>query len=299
MISDLDLDWLPVFDIAASLALILLLLLTRLIAGHAIRRRTKAAVHLQRRWTTNIRTLLVFLGVIGLVLIWAPQLRTFALSLTAVAVAVVVATKELILCFSGSFLRAASRTYSVGDWIEVAGIRGEVVDHNVFVTTLHEFEPETFSFTGRTTVIPNSVFVAQPMRNDSLMRDFTHHSFALTLDTAVDIFAERGAIESIVTRQHASLTREAAAAKAAAQKRSGLVLPEDQVRVNFGTSDLGKYRIEVSLFCPTPMAEALENEITCEVMSYLHDVARRQRLEEEAQQAHVAGTEGDGAGGPT
>lgn len=53
-----------------------------------------------------------------------------------------------------------------------------------------------------------------------------------------------------------------------------------QVRVAFRTTALGKYRIGVTLFCPTRMAEDLENDITCGVMSYLHGVAERQRHEE-------------------
>ena len=135
----------------------LILLLVRLAAGLAIRRRTDAAPHLRRRWSANVRNLLLILALIGLMLIWAPQLRTFALSLTAVAVAIAIATKELILCFSGSFMRASSRSFTVGDWIEIAGTRGEVVDHNIFVTIVHEFEPGTYNYTGRTAVLPNSV----------------------------------------------------------------------------------------------------------------------------------------------
>lgn len=51
--------------------------------------------------------MVLFLFPIGLVLILAPKLRTFALSLGAVAV--VVATQELILCVSGLLLRASVR----------------------------------------------------------------------------------------------------------------------------------------------------------------------------------------------
>ena len=31
--------------------------------------------------------------------------------------------------------------------------------------------------------------LSQPMRNDSLMRDYAYHGFSLTLDTSVDVFA--------------------------------------------------------------------------------------------------------------
>lgn len=283
-------------DLAASAALVLLLLLIRLVAGHAIRRRTDAAPHLQRRWTANVRNLLLVLAFIGLVLIWAPQLRTLALSLTAVAVAVVIATKELILCFSGAVMRTSTRSFAVGDWIEIAGTRGEVVDHNLFVTTVHEFEPGSFVYTGRTAVLPNSLFLGQPMRNESLMRDHAFRSFALTLDPTIDVFAERAAIEAIVRRHHAPLAAEAAKACAAIQRRFLLDLMDAQVRVTLRTTELAKVRIGVTLFCPTRQADALENAITCELMSYLHGLAEQRRREPAAPGDRPAGAGGADAG---
>jgi small-conductance mechanosensitive channel len=279
---------LPVLDAVASLALVLILLLARLAAGHAIRSRTDAPLHLQRRWTANIRNLLVFLGLVGLVMIWAPQLRTFALSLTAVAVAVVIATKELILCFSGSFMRASSRAFTVGDWIEVGGVRGEVIDHNLFVTTVHEFEPGSFSYTGRTAIVPNSTLLSQVIRNDSPTRDHAYHRFALTVDPSVDVYARRAAIEALVERRHAAFTDEAARANEAIERQFGVDLPDALVRVDFRTSDLGKYRIIVTLFCATRSADALENDVTCDIMSFLHET-RRQDVQAAASEESPAG----------
>ena len=294
--SDLELatEWprVALVDLAASAALVLLLLLIRVVAGHAIRRRTDAAPHLQRRWTANLRNLLLVLALIGLVLIWAPQLRTLALSLTAVAVAVVIATKELILCFSGAVMRTSTRSFAVGDWIEIAGTRGEVVDHNLFVTTIHEFEPGSFAYNGRTAVLPNSIFLNQPMRNDSLMRDHGFRSFALTLDPVFDVCAERAAIEAIVRRHHAPLAEEAAKASAAIQRRFLLDLMDVQVRVTLSTTELAKIRIGVTLFCPTRRADALENDITCELMSYLHGLAARRQRDGAAPEGRPSGTEG-------
>lgn len=278
------LDRLPVLDIAATLALILSLLLARLVAGHTIRVRTDAQPHLRRRWTASVRNFLVFLGLIGVIMIWAPQLRTFALSLTAVAVAVVIATKELILCFSGSFLRASSRSFSVGDWIEIGGVRGEVTDHNIFVTTLHEFEPGSFNPTGRTAVVPNSALLSQITRNDSLARKFTYHRFVLTVDPAIDIFAHRQAITALVERRYGAVTEEAAKANALIERRTGVDLPDNLARVEFRTSDLGKYRIIITLFCPTRRVDTLENDVTCDVMSFLHTISQVKPPEEETAQ---------------
>jgi small-conductance mechanosensitive channel len=268
------LDRLPLLDIAATLSLLIGLVLARIAAGHAIRARTEAQPQLQRRWTANVRNLLIVLGLIGLVMIWAPQLRTFALSLTAVAVAVVIATKELLLCVSGSFLRASTRSFSVGDWIEVAGVRGEVIDHDVLVTTLHEFQPGTFGYSGRTAVVPNSALLGQVMRNDSLTRDFAYHRFSLTVDPSLDVFARRREVEDMVAGRYAAFAAQAARANEAIERRFRIDLPDDLVRVDFRTSDLGKYRIEIALFCPVRAAEALENDVTCDVMSFLHALGR-------------------------
>jgi small-conductance mechanosensitive channel len=281
---------LPLMDFAVSLLLVLLLVLGRVLGGHAIRRRTGAALHLRRRWTANLRNLLLLLGILGLALIWAPQLRTFALSLTAVAVAIVIATKELILCFSGSLMRASSSSFAIGDWIEVAGTRGEVVDHNLFVTVVHEFQPGTYSPTGRRAVLPNSLFLGQAMRNESLMHEHAFHAFSLTVDPTVDAFAHRTAIEAIVARHHAPLRATTAKASSSIERRFHVDLADRQMRVAFRTTDLGKYRIGVTVLCPTEVAESLENDITCDVMSYLHGVPAHRQPEPD--------TPGDGASDP-
>ena len=130
---------LPQFDLLASALLLLLLWIARKIVVRSIHARPELAPHNQRRLIASSRNVFLLLLVLGLVLIWAPQLRTFALSLTAVAVAIVVATKELILCLSGALLRATTRAFSVGDWVEIGENRGEVTDHTMLATTLQEF----------------------------------------------------------------------------------------------------------------------------------------------------------------
>jgi small-conductance mechanosensitive channel len=272
----LALEGFPLLDIAASLVLLGLLVVIRLVANRLIRSKTEASPHIQRRWTATIRNVLFFLALTGLVLIWAPQLRTFALSLTAVAVALVVATKELILCFSGSFLRASTRSFAIGDRIEIGNIRGEVVDHNIFVTALHEFDGGAqFQFTGRTAVVPNSILLNTPVRNFSLLRNFTYHSFSLTIEPTVNVFEHRDMIEAAIERHYAPHREGAVQVNAAIERRSAVDLQDALMSVRIGTTDIGKYRVSITLFCPSSAAEALEQQITYDLMSRLHDLARQ------------------------
>ena len=128
----------------------------------------------RRRWLVNLRNSLVFIFLVGLVFIWARELRTFAVSLVALAAATVIATKELIQCMSGSVLRLGANAYTIGDRIEVAGVRGKVIDQNLLATTVLEVGPGHTSeqFTGRAVVFPNSLLVTQPIVNESYMEDF-------------------------------------------------------------------------------------------------------------------------------
>jgi small-conductance mechanosensitive channel len=128
----------------------------------------------RRRWLVNLRNSLVFVFLVGLVFIWARELRTFAVSLVALAAATVIATKELIQCMSGSVLRVGANAFTIGDRIEVAGVRGKVIDQNLLATTVLEVGPGHTSeqFTGRAIVFPNSLLVTQAIVNESYMEDY-------------------------------------------------------------------------------------------------------------------------------
>lgn len=259
-------------DLIASLLLILVLWIARAVVVKLIRMRSDLPSHVLRRWIATSRNILLFVLLLGLVLIWAPQLRTFALSLAAVAVAIVVATKEMILCLSGSLMRASTRAFSVGDWIEVAGIRGEVVDLTLLATTLQEFQPNSYHYTGLRAVVPNSLFFASPIRNLTVVRDYTFHSFAITTEANMDLPGQEGEITAIVERHYGLHREEAARANARIERRAGVDILDPESRIRFSATELGKTRVTVNLFCPTHLAEALEDAVTQEVMALIHRV---------------------------
>jgi len=162
-----------------------------MIAGRALLRRDDITEKVARRWTANVRNVLILVAVVGLIMIWAPQLRTFALSLTAVAVAIVVATKELILCLSGAALRTFTRAFSVGDIIEVGTTKGEVLDLNLLATQLREFESIDGSVvpTGRIVTLPYSLLFSSPAKVLPHSRARIEHAFTMTFEPDVNLFS--------------------------------------------------------------------------------------------------------------
>jgi len=157
--------WLPQIDSSAvldglkSLLWLLSLLIVRTLIVRAIARNPTLTMEAKRRWIVSVRNTMVFAILVGLFVIWAHELQAFAVSLVALAAAFVLATKELILCWSGAALRVGGKVYSVGDRIQIAGHRGVVLDHDIFATKLLEIGPGQAShlYTGRVTVFPNSL----------------------------------------------------------------------------------------------------------------------------------------------
>jgi small-conductance mechanosensitive channel len=78
---------------------------------------------------------------------------------------------------------------AVGDWIEIAGIRGEVIDQNILSVTLQEIYSEgpLYEYTGRTIVIPNSQFLTTPAKNENFIKRYVYHTFSLVVPPQIDI----------------------------------------------------------------------------------------------------------------
>jgi small-conductance mechanosensitive channel len=136
-----------------------------------------------RRWVASTRSLLLVVLVIGSLVIWFTELKTLALSLVAVAAAVVLATKELIMCVGGALVRITGRMFDIGDRIEVNGLRGDVIDTSLLTTTILEIGMERIGHhqTGRAITIPNALFLSGPVVNESYTDAYVLHTFSVVV----------------------------------------------------------------------------------------------------------------------
>lgn len=232
----------------------------RMLAQRTVRRQGEFLTEHRRRLLANIRNALFFVVVIGLVLIWAPSLRTAALSLTAFTVAIILATKELILCLSGAFVRAASTSFRVGNWIDVQSVRGEVIDITLLTFTVQELyaDGRLHEFTGRTVTFPNSVLLTTPVRNENFYNRFVFHRFVLHLDMDLDPApVERVICDSLIAAMepHQEVARRY---NALIEHKAGLDIMGTEPRVRLETGSEGRVRLETVMFMPTHQASDFE-----------------------------------------
>ncbi len=217
----------------------------------------------KRRMMVNTNSTLSFAVFIGMVLIWSTELRELALSLAAIAVASVIASKELITCFMGTLYKAGNNVCTVGDWIEINGYRGVIVDKTVSATKLMEIGPghSTSHYTGRMITIPNSLFVTYPTKNESIFRKYALHTFSIPLTPKSDHREAKKILLEAATEACSSYLDEAKSYISRMQDRAALEVPEldPKVRIYFKSHE------EIQLICritiPTADIVGIEQKI--------------------------------------
>lgn len=145
-------------------------------------------IEAKRRAAVVSRNVSLLLCVLGLFTVWSSQIHTFALSMVALAAATVLATKELIMCLSGSLLRIATQQYSVGDYIEINHMRGRVIDINLLNTLMMEIgpDPSIGQLSGKTVSFPNSLLLNYSVRRDSILGAYVVHTFDIPVPIHLD-----------------------------------------------------------------------------------------------------------------
>ena len=170
------------------------LMIVAVIAGRSIllsahfRSHPDLSIENKRRSLVVSRNITMLLLFFGLAMIWAAQIQTLALSMFAVAAAIVVATKELIMCLSGSILRSVTKQYSIGDYIEINGLRGRVVDINMLNTLMMQIGPNPLigQLSGKTLSFPNSLLLSHPVRRDNILGDYVIHTVEIPVPIHLD-----------------------------------------------------------------------------------------------------------------
>jgi len=259
----------PLINLLVNTAiLVITIIVLRFLSGRFIRRRVDSQ-ELRRKWIVQTRNALILLLLLGLVLIWGEELRTLAFSVVAIAVALVIATKELILCVTGSILKSGAGSFNIGDRIQIKDFRGDVIDQNLLATTILEVGPGklTHQRTGRMAVIPNAMFLSEPVINESFTHDFVLHVFTVPFNREDDWQSAQQAFLESANKHCKPYLEKVRKYMRQVSDEKGLDVPSVEPRVRLSVPTAGEIHLIIRI--PTKMAELnyIEQAIFSDVFS--------------------------------
>lgn len=270
-----DLNLVELFSVSSlfsSIFLIVCIVFARGFLIRYVRKDVEILAKEQRRWIIRIKNTSAIAIVIGLILIWAPQLHTFAISIAAFAVALVVATKEMILCLTGAIMRATSQPFKVGEWVTIDGVTGEVIDLDAFAFTLQEVDMDgkTYQFTGRTITIPNSKLFTSNVVNANFFKAYIFEDVRVAVQfTDTDPQAALDELKAIASRHFEPYRKDALAFSSKIRRRAGIDVGSAEPLFDLTTSELGHFQFHVRFFLPTSIAANLGSEVSKDFLSYI------------------------------
>jgi small-conductance mechanosensitive channel len=248
--------------------LLLAIVILRTLTARFIRRHVSSS-ELRGRLLMNFRNGFLLLGILGLALIWGDQIRSLALSIVAIAVAFVVATKELILCISGAILKSGAGSFNLGDRIQVKDFRGDVIDQTLLATTVLEVGPGKTAHqrTGRMIVIPNALFLSEPVINESFTDHWDFHVFTVPFKREDDWHAAQKALLASANRHCESYLESVRKYMNKVGVSRGLEVPSVDPRVTIQVPVASEIHLTVRLPAKPGQRSYIEQAILSEVFA--------------------------------
>ena len=219
----------------------------------------------------NVIRLINVFFYISLILIWSTEVQNFIVSIFAVAAAVVLATKELIMNATGGLLVRFNHAFKVRDRIEIDHVRGFVIEKGITFTKVLEIGPEKESqqTTGSIISIPNSVFLSKPVKNESYFKGYSIKSFIFHLDDQVKLKDAEDFLSKTANEILKSYAIKAEHAIGSFCRKEGLSIPQIGVRVKVIYSAEGKINLLLKMPVRNDHIADLEQKLIREYLDFI------------------------------
>ncbi|MFW8591991.1 mechanosensitive ion channel family protein [Glaciecola sp. 2405UD65-10] len=261
-----------------SVVIIVCAYLLKLLIGKIGRRRRVKKATDNKHLTHSLRHFINLLMVMMLLVVWSTEIQNFALSVAAFAVAIVLAMREFIQSIIGFFYLVTTRPFKVGDWIQVDGMHGEVSEIDWVKTTLLDIDLKTYRMSRRVTYIPNGRLVVNPIKNLNFVKRYVTHDFEIVRRESINGFPIYDELYKRCLQYCEEFYDVAVRYNAIIERKldASIFGPEPEIR--FSTTDIGDFKANIKLFCPTELAIELEHKITSDFMQLWDEELDKKQL---------------------
>jgi len=217
----------------------------------------KPRIHLV--WARNVIWFLVLFIIIS---VWASTIAGFALSLAAVAGAVLIVSKELLMCVLGYLYITFVRPFKVGDLVEINQLSGRVIDIDIFATTLAELGYGGQQ-TGKVAEFPNGLLLTTPLKNTSLTGEYVLHLFRMPIpqEATDDLDKVEAAALAAADQATQAWQADAQAHFRRISVESFIAFPSGRNKVLWDFSDPDKLMLVVRVACPSDLRLKVEQAV--------------------------------------
>lgn len=245
----------------ATVVLIALLWAGRFFIARYIRRSRRDWTSQQRlRWINSTRTFVFVLLLLSVILLWGETIQGFAISVFAIAFAMVFSVKELCMAFNGSVVRFRGKLFEIGDRIEVGDVRGDVIDTTLLSTTVEEVGRDASShlYTGRRITFSNSLFLSHPVINESFLENYYMIRMEIPLSIQSNWKEGKKLLLKIAEEEMVPYIDQARRRLKHMERRRGMELPSVEPKVTLSLQEKDVVRLSLQMPTPIHLKERLE-----------------------------------------
>lgn len=245
--------------------LLVVVLTFRTLTARYIRTSNKSWTSQQRlRGLGYIRTISIIIFLLGVIYIWGEAIQGLAVSVFAIAFAIVFSIKETFMNLNGAFLRLQGHSYEIGDRISIKDIRGDVIDVSMLSTTVMEIgrEGSSHQLTGRKIVFPNSMLLQDQVVNESFLGNYHIIDLKFPILASDNWKLAREILMQIAKEECAPYLDHARNRVRVLEKTRSIELPSVEPRITIHIPEPGRLNIHLRIPCPAHLKERLEQVIT-------------------------------------
>jgi small-conductance mechanosensitive channel len=271
--------------LATLITFVAAMLILKLIQKHA-RFSSGSGIEIARRRGNFVllKNLVLLSALIVIGAIWASKLAGAALSLAAVAGALLLVSKEFLTNLLGSAFLTVSRLYRVGDFIELDGIAGRVIDTDLLATTISEMQDGS-QLTSRTVALPHSLLLIKPVRNLTATGDYVVNLLRVAAEPSADLVALEEALLRAGREVCEPWLDAANAHLRHIERRELMDLPSAEPRVILQLDDVKEATLSLRYCCPPNQKVKVEQAILRRFLAYRGAVREAEAIDADVADA--------------
>lgn len=235
----------------------------------------KESLEAQRVWRLTFRNVAAVSFLLGAGIIWREHLQSTLVILGAATAGVMLTFREAFLSLLAFWIQMVKRYYGMGDFIEIDGVRGEVLDITWQHTVLAETGPgkDSLHYSGRVSHIPNSRVLFAPLYVDNFTGDYGAHVFVIPLPREANILRAEGMLLAAAEKVCTPFYQDAREHMTNRRKSHAIDTPSVEPKSRIRFNDDGTPALVLRIVVPSREKLKVEQQIVREFLAQVDEDA--------------------------